>query len=183
MINLLPPQGKKRVIIDYWIRATSVLFTLVGICALVTCALLLPTYFYLSYQSQALQNTGSDIADEVMSFKELENEINVANDISELLIDSPEYIEASDVITEINTFAGEQIFVSNVTIEKQAGQIETVRVNGVANNRAALVQFRDDAETNEYFSKVDLPLSNLAQNQDIPFSLLLEPSELLQTKL
>ena len=183
MINLLPPSGKKRVIIDYWIRVVSIFFTLVGISFLFIGALLLPTYFYLSFQAHALDVSELNLSDDVMSFQELEDEINIANDISNLLTKTQTYIEASQVIEEIKAFAGERIFVSNISIEKKDGQIIAVKVNGAADDRNALVQFRDNAEASEFFSEVDLPLSNLAQDRDIPFSLSLEPSETLQTAL
>lgn len=183
MINLLPPNGKKRVVVDYWIRVLSVLCILLGVSFLFTSALLLPTYFYLSFQAHALDISELDLSQDVMSFKELEDEINIANDISDVLNETPRYIEASRVIEEINTFAGEQIFVSNISIEKRDSQIIAVQVNGVADDRVSLVQFRDDAEANEFFSEVELPLSNLAQDRNIPFSLSLEPSEVLQSAL
>lgn len=183
MINLLPSEGKKKVIISYWMRVVSVYFMLVGIAFLVVGALLLPTYFYISFQTTALGGGEEAGGEGVLNFKELEAEIDLANDLSAVLTETPMYIDVSEVISEIQSFAGSKITIQTIAIEKDGQIVSSVVVTGRAADRASLVAFRDDAEANRLFTEINLPLSNLAEDQDIPFSLSLEPSEVLQTPL
>ena len=183
MINLLPPEGKKRVRTEYWVRVVAAYFALTGLVFLIGAILLLPTYFYISFQASALAVSGQELEGDTQSYEALEKEIQLANDISRLLVDTPEYIEASAVIDEIYAVAGDRIDVNSIRILKEGRMITSVVVSGSALDRSALVAFRDGAEASEYFATVELPLSNLAEDRDIPFSLTLEPSSVLQTAI
>ena len=181
MINLLPPEGKKRVLKNYWLRVLSVYFNLLGSAFFVTSALLLPTYFYVSFQIKAL---GTEMSNEdVESLKKVEASISDANEISELLLDTPDTVNDSDVINQILAFSDGLVSIGTIKIQKKDRKISEVTVSGTANDRSSLVSFRDSAEQHQYFDEVNLPLSNLAKDQDIPFSLTLEPSDLLKKGL
>ncbi len=178
MINLLPPEGKKRVIKNYWLRVFSVYFTLLGSAFFVTLALLLPTYFYVSYQIDAL---GTSISNEdAESLKKIETSITDANNISELLLHTPHVVNDTKIINEITSFSDGLVSIGTIKIQKKDRKVTEVTVSGRALNRSSLVSFRDSAEQHEFFDKVNLPLSNLAKDQDIPFSLTLEPSDVLK---
>lgn len=178
MINLLPPEGKKQVSKNYWFRVLSVYFTLFGSAFFVTSALLLPTYFYVSYQIDALSNAMSN--EEAESFKRIEASIAEANDISELLLNTPNAVNDTEIINEILNFSGGLVSIDSIKIQKNNRKVNEVIVSGAANNRSSLVAFRDSVEQHKFFKEVNLPLSNLAKDQDIPFSLTLEPSDLLK---
>jgi len=181
MTNLLPPEGKKQVFKNYWFRVLSVYFTLFGSAFLVTSALLLPTYFYISYQIDALSNIISN--EKAESFKKIESSITEANEISELLLNTPNAVNDTEIIKEILNFSGGLVSIDSIKIQKSDRKFKEVIVSGTANDRSSLVAFRDSAEQHKFFDEVNLPLSNLAKDQDIPFSLTLEPSDLLKNGL
>lgn len=183
MINLLPPEGKKRVLTNYWIRVASVFLVLIGCSFLITTALLLPTYFYLSFQGNALSRNFTTVEAGSETYATLEKEINLANDISDVLLDEKIYIDVTEVTDQVMGFTSDKISISSVSISKTDGYISEVRVIGRAADRSSLLGFRDTVEAHELFSEVDLPLSDLAKDQDIPFSLKLEPSDLMKTPL
>lgn len=178
MINLLPPEGKKRVLRNYWLRVSSVYFMLLGSAFFITAALLLPTFFYVSYQIQALGNSITEA--DVESLKKIETSISDANVISELLLSTPEVVHDSEIINEVITFSNNLVSVGTIRIQKNNRKVTEVTVNGTARDRSSLVSFKNNAEQHRFFDEVNLPLSNLAKDQDIPFSLTLEPSDILK---
>lgn len=181
MINLLPPEGKKGVLKNYWLRVVSIYFILCGTAFFITGALLLPTYFYILYQTQAL---GTVIVEEdVVSLKQIETDINTANQISTLLVSTPTTVRDSDILTEVLAFSDGLAEIGSINIKKDGRKISEIVVNGVAYDRSTLVAFRDRAEQHQFFKEVNLPLSNLAKDQNISFSLTLEPSDELTQDL
>lgn len=182
MTNLLPAQGKKRLKQQYWMRVATVFFIVAGIGFLVSAATLLPTYFYISFQSNALKNASAAHQADTLSFREMDDAIELANDISVALTADQEYINVNEVQKEIIAFSEGLATINNISIAKEE-YVTSVVVSGVAFDRESLVEFRDKAEAHRFFTYVKLPLSNLAKDQDIPFSLTLEPSETLMNPL
>ena len=178
MINLLPPEGKKKVHINYWLRVTTVYMTLLAVALLISTALLLPTYFYISYQIQAYSETLSN--DEEKSIKQIEADITKANQVSGLLLKTPQITKDSELLDEIQLLSEQQVFISNITIRKKDRTFSEIVVNGVAKDRNSLVEFKNKAESHRFFKDVNLPLSNLAKDSDISFSLSLVPTDVLK---
>jgi hypothetical protein len=181
MINLLPPQGKKRVLRNYWLRIVSVYFLLLGAAFLVCAVLLLPTYFYISYQINALSNSFE--IENIEAQKQVESEIVKANEISKLLVSTPEVVNDSVIIKEVLMFSEGLASIGSITVVKNGREVSEVIVSGSAINRSSLLAFRDAAKEHRFFNEVNIPLSNLAKDQNIPFSLTLEPSEVLKADI
>ena len=166
---------------NYWLRIATVYLALLGLAFLITSALLLPTYFYISYQINALSSIIT--SEDEITLKQIESEISNANSISKLLLDTPQTVADSEVISEVLAFSQGLVNVGSIDIRKSNRTITEVVVTGTALNRNTLVSFRDSAEGHRFFSEVNLPLANLAKDQDIPFSLTLEPSEILNSPI
>jgi len=179
MINLLPPDGKRALRTQYWMRVVATYGSLIGFALAITTALLLPTFFHVRFQSDALDLSAHETSSEADDFAYVEAAIGRANAISELLIETAEHVPPSAVINEIEFLADSRALITTIDITTNAGAVSRVTMAGVAPDRGALVSFRDAVEAHEYFSAMNLPLSTLARDTDISFQVELTLTELL----
>jgi hypothetical protein len=178
MINLLPPEGRSLVKREYWLRVLSAYAVLLTVAFVITIVVLLPTYFHVAFQINTviedIANVGS-----AEDFARLEGEIKTANAISSLLVKSTAPIPATTIIAEIKKLAEATNTIEGITISTKEGVVDSVVVTGSAKTRSTLVGMRDRIEAHEYFETVELPISNLAKDENIPFSLTIKPSTAL----
>jgi hypothetical protein len=138
---------------------------------------LIPVYVLIHNQlnSLSLQFKEADINNE--SLKTSEEAIVEANAISSLLTQSENTTSFATVIAEIEDakMGGVLLFDFNVT---RVGKIFTsITVSGTAPSRATLSAFREALDSNTLFEKVELPLSSLAKDKDIPFTITITPDK------
>lgn len=184
MINLLPPAGKKQIVQLYWLRVAVVYFFLVTAVALITVALILPTYFFVGFQTHSLSSYISESGIAPDALQEIEDAIAEANTLGALLIDTPTFVTTAEIITVIEDIARDQVSITSVTVERdEIGKVTNIEVTGTAPSRAMLVEYRDAITAHAYFAEVNLPISNLAKDQNVPFLLELTPSTYLETTL
>ncbi len=182
MINLLPPQGKKQVIREYWLRiAACVSFMVAGVLLLVS-VFFLPAYFYVTYQMQAFANL-ADANDRVEQIEKVEQDFVYANEISNLLLATPAYVTTADITNFIWELETDNIRISTIEVITKDAVVASALVGGIADTREALVAYRDLLQAHEYVSTVELPISNLAKSEKIPFQIEITTSELVQTPL
>lgn len=178
MINLLPPEGRSLVKREYWLRVVSAYAILLTIASVITIVILLPTYFHVAFQINTviedIANTGS-----AEDYARLEGEIKTANAISGLLVKSTTPIPATTIIAELKELAETTNNIEGITITTKEGVVDSIVVTGIAQTRSALVGMRDRIEAHEHFETVELPISNLAKDENIPFSLIIKPSTTL----
>jgi hypothetical protein len=66
---------------------------------------------------------------------------------------------------------GANILIDRLNLTQEDAKILPVRITGTATDRQALASFRDRMLAHPLISEVDLPISNLANDKDILFSL------------
>lgn len=138
--------------------------------------LLLPTYFLIKTQMEALQI-------------ELDNLtlFGLSQDRNQLLD------EIGQIRFKLNSLKGDDVIVSNLLREITNRQLRSIKINvidfkkidegniielqGIANNRESLVELGNLIEESSYFESVDLPLSSFSKNIDIPFLLKINIAE------
>ena len=81
----------------------------------------------------------------------------------------------SKVIEDIESAKGEGIVIKSYSFNRKNTGISPIVVTGDAKTRAQLSAFRDALEMNPYFKTVTLPLSDLAKDSDIEFSITITP--------
>ena len=172
MINLIPPVARRAVTKEYWIRVVSVwLFMLSMVLALIL-ALQLPTYILIKAYSQAL-DTQFDTAEAMqVEFDTLEDEVKTANElVAHLGEQGDASVRFSELVYELDGLASDTVVLTQFSMQREAGEVEVVNIIGEAANRTALSKFRDAVEGSERFISAELPISNLAKDKDIVFSM------------
>lgn len=173
MANLVPPQGKKRIVWEYRFRVATVwMFLCAAACAAVA-ALMVPTYLLVSAQHRAVaEEMQADASQE--RFKDAEKEIERANELAEYLHDEEGDITLTPFIETIDRRAGSEVTVTGYslgTVEEKKRTSTVLSLAGVAANREVLTAFKDVLAGLEGVEEVDLPLASLAGDVNITFTM------------
>lgn len=170
MINLIPPQGQTALKHEYFLRVGSLYaFLLAGVCVAGT-ALLIPTYVLTSSQITGAKDKSAEIEVTKQAFDLAFEEIKVANTLMAQLQKTKTTIPSTQIIEEIIRLAPEGLRFSSFGTTGEAGAFKTITVAGNASTRQVLVSFKTNVEASALFHEVVIPLSDLARETDLPFS-------------
>jgi len=174
MINLIPPHARRRVGQEYWLRTVTVWLFLLSIAFVCIAILFIPTYILvqnqLSVYSVAFQSAAADNE----QFSESKTAITNAN-VTARLLAAEDAEQFSKIVRDIDQTVSAAIVLTNIALDRKEGEIAPIRVAGVATDRVSLAAFRDALEAQEQFAAADLPLSSLAKDADIPFTITITP--------
>jgi hypothetical protein len=176
MINLIPEEARKKMVTEYWFRVASVwMFVLSGVCMLVSVAMI-PTYVLVDGQESAFADSALLAREEVSSFDDIAKDIVDANTQAQLTIAHSKRVLLSTYFKLIDSLAGESISLEGYSFTSEEGVINSIQTRGTARDRQALASFRDSLRNQDSIAEVDLPLSNLAQDRNIPFVITISPN-------
>ena len=183
MINLIPPEGKKKISREYWLRVAAVWMLLIWITLVVFIFELLPSLVFVN----ALKNTMSEQFDQAMAasaaYEETEQLVRETNALIDHLDTVGAELFYSELLHELDNVARDHADISSFEFVTLDGEIETIVLSGIASTRTSLANFRDSLEAHPRFHSIDLPISNLAKESDIVFSIsvsLLGEDELIE---
>lgn len=178
MANLLPQNEKKKIRREYAFRRVNVLLAVIFASIIIAIIMLFPSYIITSiHTSEMNMEKSSDI-----SIEREEIESAVENTQQQLKALDPEKLVNEsfvEITKEIISSADSSIEITNITYEKtlekkseeKTEEVLRSQISGIASNRSVLVNFKRKLEQSKMFSKVELPVSNLAQDVDISFNL------------
>jgi len=179
MANLLPERNKKSIRREYLLRLLGVFLIFSAITLFLVSIFLLPSFF--------LSKNKAGLANEKIEFLKSYIEKISRSGITDLLIETNRKIEIlglseekslneaiSLIIDKKNNSILITDFALRITEDEVKGKEKSLFVGGLADNRSSLISFVESLESISGFKNIDLPVSNLAQNEDIDFSLKVE---------
>lgn len=169
MINLIPPAAKKRVVTEYWLRVVVVWEWLAVAAIILIGFMLVPASALINSQTAAFSSAYQDAKTGTQSYTGLVANVTQANLIAKELIHTNNTPYYSNFLTHINSLAPASIHIHVINMSWATSSIRTITVDGVADSRSALAQFKDTLSNDALFSNASLPLSNLAKDKDVPF--------------
>lgn len=168
MINLLPPQHKKDLLIEETKRLVVILGTLFFLSLLALVLILLPIKIYISGELQG-QQTFLELEQERLEVKEiqdLQERIKVFNKKLSLLDSFYEQkVNLATVFDKITKTIPQKTYLTDFSYSKQTSQIT---LSGFAPSRDILFQFKKNLEKD--FQNVYFPPDNWVHATDINFS-------------
>ena len=177
MINLIPPDAKKAVVKEYWLRVAVVWLFLLAISLIIVGVFKLPSYVLLQAQEIAFEEQFESAAENQAEFEQSEALIKQANLEAKHLNSFATTVPFSEYMDTLDSLATAGVSISNFSFKKNDGVLEEILITGTAADRKSLTQFKDVISENESFANAELPISNLAQDLDIRFSITVIPSE------
>ncbi len=180
MINLIPPSAKKQVRKEYWVRVFSVWMMLVASSFVIVAFLHMPTYVLIKSQLAVFANEFTEASVQNEAFKEAEATVVQSNQIATLLASDEKVTLFTTLIEVLETLAGSKVTINSFIFQRDNNTISPITISGQAYSRQSLVAFSEAIKTNKLFESAEIPLSNLAKDRDIPFTISVIPKNLIE---
>lgn len=171
MINLIPTAAKQNVIFEYWIRVGTVWLWLFITAMVVSILLLLPVYVLITTQISVYRDSANEAIEKMATFENVSLELAQATRQAQLIMSSDQQATLSELIYLFRSLEGQGVELSDVSMTRMATGIAPIAIAGLAVDRRSLSDFRDRLLASDRISTVDLPISNLARDRDIQFSM------------
>ncbi len=173
MINLIPPQARKYVQAEYWIRVVTVYLILLSVSFGTIAVLLIPAYALIAFQLKVYEAQYIETEAQNASYANLENTVILANETAQQILKKAPEPSFSTITEELWATADASIQLGSIIMERnpKTQNIEQVQIVGQASTRESLARFRNALEAQDRFASAELPLSNLAKDKDVPFTI------------
>jgi hypothetical protein len=171
MINLIPPNAKKRIVVEYWARTVSVWFYIWACALLLGAFVMVPVYVLIDLQVSNSSESAASAEALLASYDELTKQLDDANKDAKALLDSRRFTLMSDYTKSFFALESNAVSLSQVSMSRTKDGIGAVQIAGSADTRQSLASFRDELLDLPQVESVDLPISNLAKDKDIKFAL------------
>ena len=171
MFNLLPEEYKKKLKVEYNIRLaiTGLLFGFFII--LIANAFLLPSYLLSKIKEIEIENRLANISSKTPDKTNTELNVVLQNTKKQLtVLNSIDNVSFVESLKKVLARKVPGIIINNLSVN-EIGSVWKIAVSGIASNRDVLISFKTSLESEKSFNGVDLPVSNLAKNKDIPFTI------------
>lgn len=173
MRNLLSQQYKKKILTEYKLRISIVIVVFMFFTILIASGLLLPSYIVSDYRYNIAQMNAKIIKNSIEK-RGQDEPISVLVDTQEkleLLTESKDETILSDVFEKIINKRSTGTKIQGLVYNIKNNGIGEIVIAGTADNRESLLRFKKDLEKESAFSEVVLPVSDLASDADIDFSI------------
>lgn len=175
MRNLLLEKDKKTLRREYLVRVSVVVFVFVFLIVLSGIIFLLPSYFFSVTKARAIAEQHA-IIEHSIAVREAEASIALLSDAHEILsLLSPKKDGAalSDFITALVSARPEGLSLSEIFYTVQSDGDGAISLAGVSDTRENLLLFKRRLDESALFDTVTLPISNLAADRDLSFTITL----------
>lgn len=173
MINLIPPEGQKVVKREYIFRVGGTLAFLFGGVLVALAIAFIPTYVLVDAQIKTLLAEAKRDKVEAESFAEADAEVKMTKSLIRQLRSLPPGIMVSGAIGVIQNLAPFGVTLGTFVVDEKDGKIESIKVQGTATTREALIRFKNALEASDMFAKAEVPIADLARDIDLPFMITL----------
>jgi len=180
MINLIPKEEKKRIVINFYFRLVILFIIMLDFCILVAFFSLLPSYFISSLKYSLINTKLENQKLEPLPPSE-ESSLAIVKDIDNKLIliekfEKNKFLLSINIINAILLTKSHDIKITQIYYENKGITGRKINITGIAPSREALLSFREALGNNPAFKNVNLPISNFVKGSDINFNLSLIPS-------
>lgn len=178
MINLIPPIAKRRVLTEYWFRVVSVWLAVFSLACFLVALTLLPLYVLIKLQIDVYIDSAVEANSKITDFDNSVLALTTANIKAQKLFTLGQVEQFSGVLSLINEIRGENISISGFEFKRESTNLDNLLLNGLATDRKSLADFRDKLLTLPNVNEVNLPISNLAKDKNIQFSIMVTFDEI-----
>lgn len=170
MVNLIPHVAKKSIAKEYWVRVFSIWLFLITIAFLVTTSLLIPTYVLIQGQVNAYRTEAEEIIVKADAYNLSSASLIKASQQATELIKIDAETPFSNIITVLSDLPKNGVEIISYEFTREASLIGPITLEGTATTRQSLADFRETLLEHPQIEKIELPISNLALDRDISFS-------------
>ena len=178
MINLLPVEKKKQILLEYRMRLGVVVIVAISALTTASLILLIPSYLLsISKYNTATKNLAILEATQGggLQEKEVNAQIGAMNKKIEFFLRGAgaQPFSPLEIISKILKIKGSTIKIQSFVYSTNTQGRQLV-ITGKASSRDSLAEFVAALKEEPSFSRVELPISSYVKSSDIGFSLLIE---------
>ncbi len=170
MINLLPPFARKQITLEYWVRVIGIGLFLLALVTVLVMIMLVPVYINLTNQVSSIGGSVADaeqIREQIVTASE---SLQTANQLAVLLVNDDPYQKFTTYFFWVEEAAGNMVQIEEVLLNRRTDDFVPMQVTAVAETRQNMIQFIENLQSYSHFGQVDIPISSLAQSENIRFS-------------
>jgi hypothetical protein len=134
-------------------------------------AILFPPYISVSSQVTAYEESANRASQKVADYESASVALVQASQQAREIVQQAEVASMSSYVGLFTSLQGADILITRLSLIQKDAKILPVSITGTATDRQALATFRDQMLAHPLITEVDLPISNLASDKDILFSL------------
>lgn len=173
MFNLLPENLRKSIVSEYRLRLVVIVIVFIILIQVSFLVFLFPSWlvsFYkekeFSLQSDEVNKSLStlDISSTTSFIKSFNTKLGIINDS----LDYPKFVPVMD---EVLSKKPTSIRISGIYYSVNSANSSVLTLEGIGDTRESLVSFSESLRSVKNFKKVDLPISNLAKDKNIDFTI------------
>lgn len=171
MINLIPQHAKSDITREYWLRVISVwLFIMSGVAAIIA-ALLVPVYVLVNSQISVYAESAKTALDEGAKYNLSSTALVRASQDAAKVLTMQEAPQFTSFVALFESHLPEAVSIDRFEFTYDGADLSPISISGKAKTRQALADFREALLTDTSVDTVFLPISNLAQDKDINFTI------------
>lgn len=138
---------------------------------LVATVLLFPVYIFTNVQIAVNSEAAATAEASVESYEGVAAALEKASLQSRYIIEDSRRTKAYQYIDLLTANEGQGIDITEITFAQGAQGVQPINVRGQAVNRESLAAFRDRLLAEEAVAEANLPISNLARDRNIDFTI------------
>jgi len=177
MINLIPPEGQKSVRKEYTLRVLATMSFLFGFIVVLLSVAHIPTYVLVGAQINDLDAITAQDIERDEAIRIVEDEVKLTRSIIAQFKRNQGITNPTNIFYEINSRSSDEILFKAFILQSGNKNTRTVQVQGVATTREALAQFKTSLESSSLFSQAEIPISDLARDTELPFTITITLTE------
>lgn len=177
MINLIPPEGYKMMKREYLLRVGAVYCFLFSVVCVLLGIALVPMYVLVRAEINevSLEAVREQGTAEVL--KNADATIAVTNNVLSQLSAKENTFLVSTAIDEIQKLAPEGVTFATFYIDGAKDGAGKIQVQGASPTREKLALLKTALEASEMFQTVEVPISDLARDVNLSFTITIFPSK------
>ena len=171
MFNLLPENLKEKVKSEYRLRLLITIFVLIIFLQVFFLITLLPSWIISDYKENITSNQLAETKQTTL-YKDADNVVANIKSINIKLnfINTLDYPKVTNYIKVIVSNKSRSVHINRLSYAPAAKNTIAIVLGGVSDSREALVTFIKNLQNSGSFKTADLPISNLAKEKDLDFS-------------
>ncbi len=173
MFNLLPDSLKSKIKKEYKLRLVVVVLAFVLFVQFSFLVFLVPTWVSSFYREKEAVSQSNEMNAflSTLNISSTTSFVKSVNSKLSLINSSLEYPKVIPILDELLLKKTDFISLKGFSYTANATTTATLNLIGVGSSRESLVSFVKSLEEISFFKNVDLPISNLAKDKNIDFSI------------
>jgi hypothetical protein len=181
MSNLIPPHGRTLVHREYIARLVSVYALMIAVVVIAAATLLMPQYLFVQARQETIEASRHSEADSETAFKEHEKLITDMNSLVRELNALAPSLPVTEVLRTLDDVPRTGVRVTGFQFPKgdywnpaappDQSMNPVFQMTGQATSRATLASFRGALEATPLIETAQVPLSDLARDTNLTFTM------------